>query len=149
MKKVLLLGFLCGALSVLVFHQGTVALLHYQFPAIKAVTGLPDAFRPANGGYNLRAIPPLGVPQLLSTMFWGGLWGIALAALLRLPVPRLLVGFLFGAVICTLVGFTLVAGLRGQPMWARGDLLTWARVMLINGAWGWGTALLLQVMGRR
>jgi hypothetical protein len=144
MKKVIGAGFICGALAVIVFHQGTVFLLFHQFGLLKSL-GVPDAFRPATAGFAFRPVPPIGVPQLVSTAFWGGLWGILLAALVRYArMPDLLTGFLLGSVVCTVVGFTLFATLRGQPMWGGGNMMTWARVMLINGAWGWGAALLMR-----
>jgi hypothetical protein len=144
MRKVLVLGFVCGALAVLVFHQGTLFLLHHQFALLKAI-GVPDAFRPAGAGFVMRPVPPLGLPQVVSTAFWGGLWGIVLAALIRFGrLPDLLTGFLLGGVVCTVVGFTVFAAWRGQPMWAGGNTVTWARVILLNGAWGWGTAFLMR-----
>ncbi len=143
MRKVLIFGFLCGALSVFVFHQGTIYLLHHQFALLKTL-GVPDAFRPATDGYSFRPVPPLGVPQVLSLAFWGGVWGILLAALLRYTrLPDLLTGLLFGGLVCTLVGFTLVAQARGQPMLSA-SAITWARVIVINGAWGLGAALLMR-----
>ncbi len=147
MTKVLVAGFICGALAVLVFHQGTNFLLFHNFAFLKGL-GLPDGFRPAGPGFSLRPVPPLGVPQLASIAFWGGLWGIILAALIRYArFPDLLTGFLLGAVVCTVVGFSVFAGFRGQPMWAGGNTLTWARVMLVNGAWGWGAAFLMRPPG--
>jgi hypothetical protein len=144
MRKVLLLGFLCGALAVIVFHQGTIFLLHHQFGLLKAL-GVPDAFRPGGAGFTIRPVAPLGLPQVVSTAFWGGLWGIVLAWLIRYArMPDLLTGFLLGAVACTVVGFTVFAAYRGQPMWAGGNLLTWLRAMLVNGAWGWGAAFLMR-----
>lgn len=151
MKKVILLGFLVGALSVFVFHQGLVYVLHHQFTVIQGVTGVPDAFRPASAGFSLRPVAPYGVPQVVSMAFWGGVWGIFLAGLIRwLRMPDLLTGFLVG-VLATIIGFTLVASLRGAPLWAGGNTVTWARVILLNGAWGWGTAFLMRPfsLGRR
>jgi xanthine/uracil permease len=143
-KKVLLFGFLCGAASVLLFHQGLVYVLFHQFPLIKSVTGAVDSFRPQGPGFNFRP-NAFGVPQMASTVFWGGLWGILLAALIRWArLPDLLTGFILGGVVATVVGFTLVAQLRGVPLWAGGNSITWARVVLINGAWGWGAALLMR-----
>lgn len=145
MKKVILLGFICGALSVLVFHQGLLYVLHHQFPLINAVTGAADAFRPASAGFSMRGVPLWGVPQVISLAFWGGLWGILLAALIRYArLPDLLTGLLLGAVVCTLVGFTLVAQWRGMPMWAGGNSIVWWRAALLNGAWGWGAAFLMR-----
>ncbi|WP_439596864.1 hypothetical protein [Falsiroseomonas sp.] len=150
MKKVLLVGFLCGALAVLVFHQGTLWVLYHQFPLIKLLPFVPEAFRPASPGFSIRSVPPLGVPQVLSAAFWGGLWGILLAALIRWArLPDLLTGFLLGAVVCTVVGFTLVAQLRGVPMWAGGNTIVWARAALLNGAFGWGAAFLMRPFSLR
>jgi hypothetical protein len=150
MKKVILVGFICGALAVVVFHQGTLYVLYHQFPLIKMLTGAADAFRPANAGFSFRPVPPLGVPQILSLAFWGGVWGILLAALIRWGrMPDLLTGFVLGAVVCTLVAFTLVAQLRGAPMWAGGNTIVWIRAMLLNGAFGWGAAFLMRPFSLR
>ena len=118
---------------MLVFHQGTVALLHLA--GAGAERALPDA----RGG------PPLGVPQIANLAFWGGVWGIVIAAILaaRPAWPPMLVGLLVGAVGCVLVGFTVVAALRGQPLMAGFDPSRWWRSMLINGAFGWGVGVLL------
>lgn len=145
MKKVLLVGFICGALAVVVFHQGTLYVLYHQFALIKLL-GVPDAFRPGSAGFSIRPVPPFGVPQVLSLAFWGGLWGVVLAALIRWArMPDLLTGFVLGAV----VGFTLVAQLRGVPMWAGGNTIVWAREALVNGAFGWGAAFLMRPFSMR
>jgi hypothetical protein len=150
MKKVVLLGFICGALAVVVFHQGTLYVLYHQFPLIKSLTGAADAFRPATAGFGMRPVPPLGVPQIVSMVFWGGMWGILLAALIRWAgMPDLLTGFVLGAVVCTVVGFTVVAQLRGAPMWAGGNSHVWIRAILLNGAFGWGTAFLMRPFSLR
>ena len=59
----LVLGFIAGALATLVFHQGMVLILN--------TAGIIPV-QP----YSMRPIPPFGVPALLNSMFWGGLWGI-------------------------------------------------------------------------
>lgn len=150
MKKVLVAGFICGALAVLAFHQGTLWVLHHQFPLIQSLTGAADAFRPPSPGFRMTPVPPFGVPQVVSLAFWGGVWGIVLAGLIRWArLPDLLGGFLLGAVVCTVVGFTVVASLRGAPLWAGGNTLIWWRAALLNGAWGWGTAFLLRPFSLR
>ena len=54
----LALAFLAGALGVLVFHQGFIAILH--------VAGIiPNLAWPPTA--------PLHIPQVLSLAFWGGL----------------------------------------------------------------------------
>ncbi|WP_137126788.1 hypothetical protein [Roseomonas sp. HF4] len=130
-------GFAAGVLSVLMFHQGTVALLH--------LAGMLP-----NPAFPMRPVGPFAVPQLASLAFWGGIWGIAIAAILaaRPAWPPLLVGLLVGGLGCVLVGFTLVAALRGQPLMAGYDLNRWWRSALINGAYGWGVGLLLLVARR-
>ena len=132
-----LVGFAAGVLAVLVFHQGMVALLH--------LAGLVP-----NPPFPMRAVPPFGVPQIASMAFWGGIWGIVVAAILaaRPAWPPVLVGLLVGAVGCVLVGFTLVAALRGQPLMAGFDPNRWWRSMTINGAFGLGVGLLM-VAARR
>ncbi len=130
-----LLGFAAGALAVPLFHQAALFLLH--------ALGIGPA------AWNVAPVPPFGVPAVLSAAFWGGAWGIVLAALLRaFRPPDLLFGFVFGALALTLVGFTLVASLKGLPTFAGGNKKVWWRALLYNGAWGWGTALTLRPFRR-
>jgi hypothetical protein len=141
MARWLLPGFLAGFVAVLVFHQGTAFLLHHvgnDIPALAAVfgrTGPP---------FNMARLPPLGGPTVLSLAFGGGVWGGVLAlVLVRIRPPALLFGFVFGALALSFVAFTVVAALKGLPAFAGGNPQIWARAGLLNGAWGWGTALLL------
>jgi hypothetical protein len=69
--KLLLLGFAAGFVATLLFHQSLWCLFN-QLGVIP-----PD--RPASP---LDAVPPLGVPSVISKAFWGGLWGAGLALLL-------------------------------------------------------------------
>ncbi|WP_188965551.1 hypothetical protein [Neoroseomonas lacus] len=134
--RIIPVGFVVGVLAVLVFHQGMVGLLH-------ALGALP------NPPFQLRPLPPLGVPSLVSACFWGGLWGIATAAIVaaRPDWSPILVGLAIGAVACVLVGFIVVAGLRGQPMLGGMDPNRWWRSVVINGAFGLGVGVFL--MGAR
>ena len=147
MRKIITLGFIAGFLSVLVFHQGTVFLLNVQG---NNVPGIVEWFGRTGPAFNMMPVPPFGVPTVISQAFWGGLWGIALAALLRsAPVPDLFTGFVFGVVLVTLVAFTVVAQAKGLPMFAGGNRQIWLRAALLNGAWGWGCALLLRPLALR
>lgn len=149
MGKVLVWGFVMGAIAVGVFHQGTIFLLfHYgnHVPAVTEVIG-----RVAGPGWNLtQVMPAFGqpgwmIPQFANQMFWGGLWGIVIAAAIRWGRwPDLLTGFLIGVVGCVGVAVTLVAALKGLPLFAGGNTQALLRAALINGAFGWGTALLLR-----
>jgi hypothetical protein len=134
----LLLGFLAGFVATLLFHQPVLALLNELGIAKGTI-------------YSLRATAPLGVPQVISLAFWGGVWGIVFAAIdHRFPRGALywICAFLFGAIFPTLVAWFIVAPMKGLPMaggWQFNRMLTG---FLINGAWGLGTALLL-VLGSR
>lgn len=146
MRKIIILGFIAGFLSVLVFHQGTAFLLNIHG---NGVPGLVEWIGRTGPAFNMNPVPPFGVPQVLSLAFWGGIWGIALAALLRsAPLPDLFAGFLVG-LAATLVGFTLVAQAKGLPLFAGGNRQTILRVCLLNGAWGWGAAFLMRPLAVR
>jgi hypothetical protein len=133
----LLTGFVAGALAVLVFHQGTLAMLH----AIGLTPRSP---------YGMQATAPFGIPQIWSTAFWGGVWGVILAlALRRLDGPRLVfASIVFGAVAPTLVAWFVVAPLKGQPMAGGFAAAAMATGLLVNAAWGLGTGALLLLFGR-
>ena len=83
----LLTGFIAGFIAVIVFHQGALGALHASGLAPRP----PYSFAPTN---------PFGVPQLWSIAFWGGVWGVILAAALgRLTGARLVVAAtIFGAI---------------------------------------------------
>jgi hypothetical protein len=137
LSRWILVGFVAGALAVLIFHQGAAALLHSL------------GFTP-RAPYNMQATQPLGVPQLWSITFWGALWGVLLAAsFARLEGGRLLAASLvFGAVLPTLVAWFVVAPLKGQPMAGGFAPMTMAIGPIVNGAWGLGTGIGLALFGR-
>ena len=123
------LGFVAGALGVLIFHQGFIAILNVA----GAVPNTAWSFHPTE---------PLHVPQVLSLAFWGGLWGTVLVFFLEMlhSARRLWAGFLFGGIFPPLVGMLIVAPLKGTSV----DWTDWHRLFLsfvINGAWGLGTLL--------
>jgi hypothetical protein len=132
----LIVGFVSGAVSVLLFHQGLAALLH-------ALEWIPRA------PYSMTPTKPWGVPQLWSIVFWGGIWGALLAAsLARLErMPLLLVAIVFGALLPTLVAWFFVAPLKGQPVAAGGSPMAMFAGVLLNGAWGLGTGIGLALFG--
>jgi hypothetical protein len=134
----LVLGFVAGALSVFVFHQGALAVLH--------AIGLTPAT-----AFSLHPTAPLGVPRLISAAFWGGIWGLAFVTSdRRLPrrAQSILAGTLFGAIGPTLVAWFVVAPLKGQPLAAGGLPGAMLTGVLVNAAWGAGTSLLLLVWHR-
>jgi hypothetical protein len=146
MGRAILYGFLAGFAAVLLFHQGAAWLLHLL--TVKAQVGA-GVFGRVGFPWSMAPVKPFGVPQVISWAFWGGVWGIALAALLRaFRPPDLLFGFVFGALVATVVGFTLVASLKGLPSFAGGNRQIWWRVAFLNGVWGWSAALLLRPLRR-
>lgn len=137
-SRAIVWGFIAGFVATLVFHQPVLALL--------ASTGFVKA-----GTYAMQAVPPFGVPQVVSLAFWGGVWGM-LFALIHHRFPRgaayWLTAFLFGAILPTLVAWFVVATLKGQPTMAGGDLHRMLTGLLINGAWGVGTGMFLRLFAR-
>ena len=132
--RTIALGFAAGVLSVLVFHQGTVWLLH--------MAGVLPA-----GPYSVRPIPPFGVPQIVNQCFWGGLWGALIAVLLRRARGLdLLFGAVFGAVALSFVNWVVLPAIKGLPYFAGGVPARLAAGLLIGGAFGWGVALVLRAL---
>ncbi|MGB6347976.1 MAG: hypothetical protein WBF40_11570 [Methyloceanibacter sp.] len=131
--KLALAGLIAGFLATLIFHQSLWYVLNQ--------VGLIPWARPA---WPLDPIPPLGVPSVISKAFWGGLWGAALAPVFgALRGPAYWTAWMVaGALALTLVAFFVVPPIKGQPipdLWPR-----FLAALLVNGAWGFGTALFLR-----
>ena len=130
-------AFLCGGAAVLILHQGTLAALY--------LAGFT-----ARSPYSLAPTQPWGVPLLWSLAFWGGAWGIVLAAALRRLTGGSLVvaSAVFGAIFPTLVAWFIVAPLKGQPLAAGFVPAAMAIGPIVNAAWGLGTGVGLALFGR-
>lgn len=134
--KSLVLGFVAGFLATLIFHQ----TLWFVFNQIGLIP-------PEHSAWPLDAVPPFGAPSVMSKAFWGGLWGLVLTFIfLRSQGPAYWIAWiLVGAVGLTAVAVFVVAPLKAQPippLWPR-----FAIGMMLNGAWGFGTAWLLRIFG--
>jgi hypothetical protein len=129
-----LLGFAAAALSVLTFHQGMWAVLY--------VLGMMP-----RAPYPMTPVPPLGVPLVASLCFWGGLYGLVFGlALPRLPrAPMWLLGLGLG-LLAALVGWFVVAPLKGQPVASGFDPARMLVSILINGFWGVGVGVILPLL---
>jgi hypothetical protein len=130
-------AFAAGFISVLVFHQGVWAL----FGAAGKAPG------PA---WNMAPAPPLGVPMVISSAFWGGLWGLVLAWLLPIAAPSMgywPAAIIIGAVLTSVVALMVVAPLKGRPFAADWKPAVWAFALSVNAAWAFGTGLLLRLFG--
>lgn len=135
----LLLGFVGGFLSVLTFHQGTGGIFY--------LVGWGN-----NPPYSLRSTSPLGVPQVISLAFWGGVWLTVFAAALtwlpasmRAGIAFVVAGFIFGAFVISPFNWFVLAPLRGQPLGNGFVLANMLRGMLFNGIFGLGGALWMLV----
>ncbi|MBQ0817535.1 MAG: hypothetical protein KBT60_06125 [Methyloceanibacter sp.] len=134
--KLLMLGFAAGFIATLIFHQG----LWYIFNQV----GVIPLDRPA---WAMDSTPPFEIPAVLSKAFWGGLWGLVLTSILMHldGMSYWAAWIVLGAVALTAVAFFVVPPLKGQPIPA-----LWPRFFVglaLNGAWGFGTALLLRLVG--
>lgn len=100
----IVLGFIAGAISVIVAHEGAIYVLHAA------------GYIPTNGWSMTPAIPPWGVPRLVNNVFWGGLWGV-LFGLLYERVPggmAWLKGLIFGLCIVLVSNWILLPLIKGQ-----------------------------------
>ncbi len=132
------IAFLAGFLSTLIFHQGLIAILH-------RIGAWP---RPA---YPMNPTWPLGIPQILSTSLWAGVWAILLALFLARwnAGASYWIGWLLaGAIAPTVVALWIVLPLKGKAMAGGWDSKIVVGGLLVNGAWGLGTALLLKLLRR-
>jgi hypothetical protein len=127
-QRTALVGFVAGALSVLIFHQfGFWVATELGFVRARL--------------YNMNPVPPFGVPTIVSAAFWGGLWGIAAAFLVpRLPgtLGGVLGWVLFAGIIVTLVNWFIVQPIKGQPMGNGFRLPGVVVVPLVYAFWGLG-----------
>lgn len=125
--------FVAGALAVPLFHQIMLWILN----AIHFIDRAPFSFA---------STKPFGIPSVISLSFWGGVWGILLRLVLarRRGAAYWLIALVFGAIAPTLVAAFVVAPLKGQP--AGGNAKLAVTGLLVNAAWGVGTALFARVL---
>ena len=127
------LGFIAAAIAVLTFHQGMIAALH-------AVGWVP--FVP----YRTTPVPPFGMPAIVSNCFWGGLYGAAFGLLMpRFTWPLWLCGLILG-LIAVLVGWFIVAPIKGLPIAGGWVPMNMLRSIVINGSFGVGVGIILPLL---
>lgn len=140
-KKIMfrfLISFAAGFVSVLLFHQGVLALLN----------GI--GFTPASP-YSMKPTQPLGIPQVLSSAFFGGVWGILLSLFaLRIRQPARFWGstLLFGALAPTAVFLFIILPSRGSPIAGGWQPNLIATGLMVNAAWGLGVAIVLRWLSK-
>jgi hypothetical protein len=139
--RTLILGFVAGAISVVIFHQGMIFLLYMM----KQTPNFP---------WNVTAMKTgMGLPILLNQMFWGGLWGVAFAALGHMiPIAHnILRGAVFGLIGPFLLGGGVLVPLLKQtgPYFWMWPGQRWIIGALIGAAFGVGIAVILRVLAKR
>ena len=129
-------AFFAGFLSTLIFHQGLLAALHAAGISPRAA-------------FDMTAVPPLGIPSVLSLAFWGGLWGVALWLMIRRSTgaKHWLLAIALGAVLPSAVALFVVFPMKGLAMGGGYDPKLIIGALLLNGVWGFGVALGLKLMG--
>ena len=134
----ILVAFVSGFLSVLIFHQPMLIIL-------KAIALAPDKLTPY-----ATASTSLGVPRVLSLAFWGGIWGLILAVVVTWTrgLGYWLLGLIIGALGPSLVNWFIVQPLKGEAVGGGWAIPGIATALIVNAAWGLGTVLLFRLLGR-
>ncbi len=133
-----LIAFLSGFIAVLLCHQGVLSILH----ALGFTPIAPFPVKPTQ---------PFGLPQIWSLAFWGGVWGLVFAAVDRwFPGGSgyWVTALIFGAIFPSLVAWLAVFPMKGLPAGGGWQPKGLATGLMINGAWGLGTALFLQGLSK-
>lgn len=130
-------AFLAGFLSTLLFHQGLLAILH-------AAGATPRT------AFSLAPTAPLNVPAVFSLAFWGGIWGIILWLLIARSggATYWLLALLLGAILPSIVALFVVMPLKGLPVAGGWKAQVVVGALILNGAWGIGTALFMRLFQR-
>lgn len=123
-------AFVSGFLATIVFHQGIWAVLH-------------GAGKVPAAAWDMTAVPPLGIPAVISLAFWGGLWGIALWLVIRnMAGPKYwLTATIVGAVAASAVALLVVFKIKGIEV--QSSMIGGA--LILNAAWGFGVALFMRL----
>lgn len=140
-------GFVAAAVAVLTVHQGIVHVL-----------GLYKMLPPTSIAWSTKPFGPLGIPTILNSVFWGGLWGVLFAAVWpKLPGATMwLKGMIFGLIVAVVSNWMLVPFIKGtlfkvpnQTFFANLDPTRMAITLLIVGGFGTVLGLVFGLLRRR
>lgn len=137
----LIIAFVAGFLSVLLFHQMMLFLL-------QSIGFAPAKLTP----YAMNATQPFGIPRVWSLAFWGGVWGIALivfVSFFRQGIGVWGAALLFGAKAPSLVNWFAIMPLKGEPVGGGWKPAGIATSLIVNSVWGLGTILLFRLFSQR
>lgn len=133
-----LIGFVAGAVAVFTAHE-VISFILYK-------TGLFP-----RQPWSLKSAAVIGVPQIISDMFWGGVWGVVFAAVYNyLPGGSAMIkGLIFAIIGPALLGvFILVPLLTKRfPVFFDGDLQKIASVLLILSGFGAAMGYVFNLLG--
>jgi hypothetical protein len=129
----LIIGFFAGALAVLFFHQTLIAIYAY------------NGIIPAKP-WNNAPTGPFGVPTIINSMFWGGVWGIVYAAIMhKFPAkfPIWLKGLVFALLLPLMFAWFVLPFIKNTPLMSGGKPIRMLISASISGAFGIGTAWIM------
>lgn len=131
-------AFIAGVVGTVVFHQGLLGLLF-----LAGVSPRPP--------FPMAPTEPLGIPQVVSLAFWGGIWAMALMPLLRRFKGGAWIGawVAAGALAPSAVALFAVFPLKGLGVAGGWDPKIIVGALLLNAAWGLGAALTLRALKAR
>ena len=146
-----IMGFIAAALAVVTAHEAIVYVL------ANYVGLLPAAAR----AWNMAPFGPLGVPTIVNSMFWGGLWGVLFALIYNLLPGGVswAKGLIFGLCIPLVSNWTLLPLIRGQILgvtnpaqtafFSGGDPKRMLAVLLILGGFGLMTGIIYSLLDKK
>ena len=137
--KNILLGFAAGAIAVVTVHE----IINFLLLQAGVFPRVPWSMAPA---------AMTGLPQIVSDVFWGGLWG-GLFAFIQDSIPGdslTIKGLIFGIVGPAIIGvFILVPLITGRfPLFFGGDPKLIVSVLLILAGFGAAMGWLLGSLRR-
>jgi hypothetical protein len=136
--RTIIAGFIAGFLGILVFHQ-----LGFFIANELGLLKVPL--------YSPRPVAPFGVPAILSSAFWGGLWGIV-GSYVAPRVPSAVDGpwgwILFAGVLVTLVNWFVVLPIKGAPIGGGFRMPGVVVVPLVYAFWGFGMWMIFGLVRR-
>ncbi len=139
MFKGIFTGLSCGAAVALVLHG---VVLAFEDTAARQGLFLRQNF----SVFPLEPWVQLGAPLFLDRMLSGAFWGAAVGLLVYSGrMPHRMTGFLFAAVVCTAVGYSVVIDSTLGVSWRLGLVSSGAlgAQIMVNAAWGYLTGVLM------
>lgn len=141
-------GLTQGKRYALAFIAGFLAVLVFQQPVMHLITTAAGVKVPT---YSMTPTAPLGLPQVISSAIWGGIWGVGLMAVrnwLGVGARFWLLSTLVGGLALVVVFWFIAAPLKGLPLASGWQPARMIVGFLVNAAWGLGWAILAVAIAR-